>query len=221
MLRLTISLCFTIILFALPNQSCAASDWISAPRPSFPSSSLRKGSEGAVKLRVVVAKDGNVTEATISKSSGDAVLDETARRAVLEWKMKTSAIKPADLAKGREEIIEFRQEAPLVARHPDRVAFFQGKGGMVGETELSKLWMFAPFPSYPLEARRHYQEGVAWIALTIGKEGKTQDIRLLKSSKFKILDDAAVSAVALWRAHKQYVGRKVVLPVSFVLARRR
>src|SRR5207302_10735516 len=87
----------------------AASDWLSAPKPNFPSNALRKGSEGSVRLRLLLARDGSVTNARILKTSGDPVLDETARSAVLKWKMKPGAIKASDLTRGRDEVIEFRQ----------------------------------------------------------------------------------------------------------------
>src|SRR5437588_6238757 len=112
-----------LILFG-SNAQAAASDWLSAPKPNFPPSALRKGSEGSVRLKLVFARDGSVTSAKVFKSSGDSVLDETARNAVLKWKMKPGAIKPSDLTKGRVEVIEFRQEAALAAVYPDRKASF-------------------------------------------------------------------------------------------------
>jgi TonB family protein len=94
-------LALVIVATVLKGHSLdAASVWSSAPKPNFPQSSLRKGSEGFVKLRIIVAKDGHVTNAVITKSSGDGVLDNTARNAVFKWKMNTAVIKPDYLTKG-------------------------------------------------------------------------------------------------------------------------
>ena len=66
--------------------------------------------------------DGSVRESRIIKGSGDSALDRAAQEAVLKWKMKPSAIKASDFTKGREGVIEFRQQASIAARYPDCVA---------------------------------------------------------------------------------------------------
>jgi TonB family protein len=101
----------------------ATSDWLSAPLPTFPTSALKKGSEGSVKLQVVLAKDGHVIRTRILRSSGDPALDAAAQRAVSNWRMKPSAIRSSDLTKGRETIVEFKQEALVAAVYPDRRAY--------------------------------------------------------------------------------------------------
>src|SRR5438105_3903142 len=127
-MRATIPLCLAIISFALSDDvQGATSDWLLAPKPAFPTPALKKGSEGSVKLRIVLAQDGSVAAATVSKSSRDPVLDETARKAVLKWKMRPAVIKPSDLTKGREEIIEFRQEALVAATYPGWKAAFSNE----------------------------------------------------------------------------------------------
>lgn len=200
-------------VFALPfliflDARAAPSDWLSAPKPNFPSSALRKGSEGSVKLRLLLAKDGSIMSATILKSSGDAVLDETARNAVLKWKMKPSAIKLSDLTKGRTEIIEFRQEAVLAAVYPDRKASFDS-------WERTEWWMYAPFPSYPLSERRLHHSGTVLLFGRIGDDGRVNDVIVLQSSGYPELDRCAAAALRLWRAHKEHAGLKFKIPIRF------
>src|SRR5437660_5312957 len=114
-----IAILLLVVAMSLPPSiEAAASDWLSSPKPKFPTTSLQKGSEGFVKLRIVLAKDGSVTSAKVLKSSGDSTLDETTRSAVLKWRMKPSAITPLDLERGRDEVIEFKQEALLAAVYP-------------------------------------------------------------------------------------------------------
>ena len=129
--------------------------------------------------------------------------------------MRPSSIKPVDLAKGRETIVEFKQEAPIAARYPDRIASFE-----ISEHELANIWMFAPFPSYPREARERHEEGRVQVGVTIGKSGEAQNVKIVKSSGHSYLDQAALRAVALWRAHKEYAGRKFDFPIIFTLARK-
>ncbi|HJW38727.1 MAG TPA: energy transducer TonB [Candidatus Udaeobacter sp.] len=197
-----------------------ASDWRSAPKPDFPSEALKTGSEGSVRLRIVLAKDGSVTQATISKSSEDRALDELARKAVLEWKMKPDALKLTDLTSGREIVMDFRQEAPIAVVHPDRVAAFATNGGIISATKTSQIWMFAPFPSYPLAARARQEQGTVLIRLTIGKNGEPESMQIARSSGYPLLDQSAIGAVRLWRAHKEYVGLKLNLPINFGLVHR-
>src|SRR5947209_9214016 len=110
----SILICFAALMLAIPTPTqSASSDWLSAPKPKFPSSALKNGSEGSVRLRIVLAKDGTVVRATVLKSSGDRVLDETAQKGILKWRMKPTALGSRDLTEGRQEIIDFRQEAAI------------------------------------------------------------------------------------------------------------
>jgi TonB family protein len=161
-------------------------------------------------VRTYIGQDGGVTRATISKSSGDATLDDAARTAVLKWKMKPVAIKPEYLTKGYEQRIDFRQEAPIAARYRDRHAYFS-------TYQSAKIWTFAPFPEYPFHERLVRTEGVAMVRIAIGADGRTASATVAKSSGNANLDNAAVAAVRLWRAHREYAGQHFVLPVRFTL----
>ena len=191
----------------------ATSDWLSAPLPTFPTSALKKGSEGSVKLHVVLAKDGHVIRTTILRSSGDPALDAAAQRAVSNWRMKPSAIRSSDLTKGRETIVEFKQEALVAAVYSDRRAYWESWKNL-------DMWMFAPFPSYPLSEREQHHTGRVVMKVTIGEDGRVASAQVLRSSGYPRLDESAVKAVRLWRAHKQFAGKQGVLPVDFVMGRR-
>ena len=209
-----------MLLYFVSFGQAAGSDWLKSPQPKFPQAALKNYSEGSVRLRVLMAEDGSVRDVRVIKSSGVSTLDRAAQEAVLQWKMKPAAIKSTDLTKGRDEIIEFKQEAPIAAVYPDRAACVGAKQS-IGSPTFLKMWMFAPFPSYPLEARQSHEQGTAVIAFTIGKTGNTENIQLMKSSGFRILDEAALRAIALWRAHQQYAGGKVMIPINFTMTARR
>jgi len=162
-----------------------------------------------VKLRIVVTKDGAVDHAVVVKSSGNRELDEAAQRGVLTWKMKRAAIKPTDLVQGREVLIDFREEAAVAARYPDRVT------AAFSHTDDANIWRSAPFPSYPMEARLRHEEGLVQVKVKIGANGNVERVEVLQSSGHKSLDDAAVSAVQRWKAHPQYSGRTIAVPVQF------
>ena len=204
-------------VFALPfliflDAQAASSDWLLAPKPNFPARALQKGSEGSVRLKLLFAQDGSVTSAELLKTSGDATLDESARNAVLKWKLKPATIKQSDLTKGRDELIEFKQEALLAAVYPDRTAYF-------GSWEHTEWWMFAPFPSYPLSERRLRHTGTVILYGKIVQDGHVMDIRVLTSSGYPELDQCAVAALRLWRAHKKYAGTQFKVPIRFRIGR--
>lgn len=202
------------LIVALPFCAGGApSDWLSAPKPTFPTGALSAGSEGSVKLRVVLAKDGHVLTTTVLRSSGDRRLDTAAQQAVSKWRMKLSAVKPSDLATGRDTIVEFKQEALLAAVYPDRTAYFTSWNHV-------DVWMFAPFPAYPLDARRQHHTGKVLVGVTIGKDGRVVSVQMLQSSGHNALDEAAIKAVRLWRAHKQFAGKKYTVPINFTMSGR-
>jgi len=57
---------------------------LAAPPPHYPSIGLRRRLEGIVLLRVTVTEDGRPREVTIERSSGHRVLDDAARKQVLQ-----------------------------------------------------------------------------------------------------------------------------------------
>jgi len=170
---------------------------------------LERNSEGVVKLRIVVTKDGAVDHAVVVKSSGDRELDETAQRGVLSWKMKRAAIKPTDLVQGREVLIDFREEAAVAARYPG------GSSASFSYATNVGMWRSAPFPYYPVDARMRHEEGTVQVKVKIGTNGNVERAEVLQGSGHKSLDDAAVSAMQHWKAHPQYSGRTVAVPVHF------
>jgi len=210
-----IFVCVCTALFAVPTELCAAlSDWLSAPKPNFPPSALRKGSEGSVKLKLLLTQDGSVTSAKIFKTSGDPVLDEAARNAVLRWKMKSNAIKRSDLTKGRVEEIEFRQEAMMGAKYPGFIARFESE-------RQWKPWTFAPFPNYSVDARLRGHEGTVLVRATIAVDGSVVAVQIAKPSGYTDLDSSAANAVRHWRAHRQYAGQELLVPIQFSRTRSR
>lgn len=208
--RLLALVSFLAIAVLLPVCANAASIWASKPDPKFPEPALRKGSEGYVIVRAYIQTDGTVARATISKTSGDATLDEAARTAVLKWKMNSAAVKPTYLTKGYDQRIDFRQEAPIAARYRDRAGWF-------GSFRSARIWTYAPFPEYPAHERLMKSEGIVYIKVTIGPDGGVALAEVVKSSGYPNLDKAALEAIRKWRAHREFAGKHGVMPVHFSL----
>lgn len=217
-MRTALSVLFgTFVAFTV--YSATASDWKEQPKPNFPPAALEENAQGFVRLRVVIKKDGTVDHAAIVQSSSNSLLDEAAQRGVLKWKLKRAAIKRSDITTGREVVIDFREEAAVAAIYPDGVIASFGRENAISQT-AGKLWRSAPFPSYPTEARQLHETGTVWLKVTIGNHGSVERVQVLQSSGHRILDDAAVRAVRLWKAQPQYAGRTKTFPIHFSLSHR-
>jgi len=58
------------------------------PSPGYPEMARQQGYEGVVLVAAEILADGRVGRAVISKSSGYAILDQTAIKAVMAWKFE-------------------------------------------------------------------------------------------------------------------------------------
>jgi TonB family protein len=201
---------FGLIPALVCDAGAKTSDWLSAPKPKFPTEALKKGSEGSVKLQLVVDKEGHVVSSRIARSSGDPALDAAAQAGVAKWRMNPSAIKPSDLTSGRLEIVEFKQEAMAGAIYPDRRGYFE-------EFKTPDRLMYAPFRSYPLEERAEHHTGEVLIGAITDADGQVTEVVLLKSPGYHELDRCALAAVRLWRVHKQYAGKRFKVPIRFAM----
>lgn len=78
----------TTALAPMPQSITAArfdADYLSNPKPVYPTASRRLGEEGKVLLRVRVSPEGMVLAIELKKSSGYSRLDDSARAAVERW----------------------------------------------------------------------------------------------------------------------------------------
>lgn len=195
-------------MLAVSAVDGATSVWASAPKPNFPEAALKKGSEGYVMVRGHVDATGAVTRVVISKSSGESTLDEAARRAVLKWKMKTEAIKPEYRANGYQVRFDFRQEGPVALKYRNRSGYFSSY-------KDAQIWKYVALPEYPIHEMGIRASGTTMVAITIGPGGEVVNAEVVKTSGYPNLDKSALAAVRLWRAHEQYAGRRLVVPVHF------
>ena len=65
-------------------------------------------------------------------------------------------------------------------------------------------------PVYPAWALEQDIESEVTVSLTIGAEGDVRDVRVQKSSGYPDFDDAAVTAVSLWRFAPALVGDRAI-----------
>ncbi|MFC1824356.1 energy transducer TonB, partial [Thermodesulfobacteriota bacterium] len=88
--------------------------------------------------------------------------------------------------------------------------------------EAVPLYKQNPPPEYPRLARRRGYQGRVLLEVLVNQEGKVQDLRLLQSSGFPVLDRAAMASVRKWgfepgRKGDDAVDMWVKVPVRFQL----
>lgn len=79
-------------------------------------------------------------------------------------------------------------------------------------------------PEYPSQAKRLKQEGVVVLALFINERGGLDNIEVVQSSGFPLLDEAAIAAERRSRFRPAYlrdrpVACRATVPYRFVLPR--
>jgi protein TonB len=83
-----------------------------------------------------------------------------------------------------------------------------------------------PPPRYPEKARLRKQEGTVLLDVRISTDGTSEDVRVLSSSGYALLDRAALEAVRQWRfvpakRGSQLIEANVEVPIKFQIQRRR
>jgi TonB family protein len=99
---------------------------------------------------------------------------------------------------------EFRK-APMPAQFPP----------LLPPDAEEKLILEKPTPEYPIDARRNRMEGTGVFKLLINqKTGAVSSVRILKSTGYRILDEAAVRGLKNWR-FRPPTGQGALVPVTF------
>ena len=77
------------------KRELAYPDYGRNPALTYPPLAQRRGFEGRVVLRVLVSKEGRALKVSLAKSSGHAILDRAAIKAVKEWAFKPGKLNGA------------------------------------------------------------------------------------------------------------------------------
>ena len=84
-------------------------------------------------------------------------------------------------------------------------------------------YAYNPPPDYPLVMREQGIGGVVWLRVWVDGEGRPGEIRLVRGSGYRLLDDAAMRAVRHWRfvparSGDQTTASWVEFPIRFALS---
>ena len=87
-------------------------------------------------------------------------------------------------------------------------------------TGKRSVWVYKAPPAYPREAEVARLEGTTLVKVKIATDGTPERVEVTKSSGHQLLDEAAISAIRKWRAHKQFAGKIEQIPITFEWAGR-
>lgn len=120
--------------------------------------------------------------------------------------------------------------APSIAEAASAVSPAEAVASTAATTESTAIsaprfdaaYLNNPPPSYPASSRRLGEEGRVVLRVFVTAEGRTNDIRIERSSGYARLDRAATDAVSRWRfvpaaQLDRPVGAWVLVPISFAL----
>jgi TonB family protein len=181
---------------------------IYAPRPQYPYEARARRQTGAgVASLVVDPSTGVVKNAEMARSTGHKILDNATLSAFRQWRFRPGLVAmvniPITFTMGGYVINQLQVTKNL---NMDTVlAPFLGKGTV----------LHGPNPAYPRNAAWTDKQGKGTYELHVGKDGKVEDVRILKSSGDNTFDGVAVSTLRKWRLRK---GPLIVeLPLAFKL----
>ena len=181
---------------------------IYAPRPQYPYEARARRIAGAGEAVLAVDLNmGVVTKAEMARSTGSPILDNAALAAFRQWQFK-----PGTVWKVRIPITFTMRGSVLTQlvvmhkRDMDKMlAPFLGK-----DTVLN-----GPSPTYPLSPPWTNKQGDGKYELRVGKNGKVEQVKILKSLGDRTFDRVAVDTLREWQLRR---GPMVIeLPPAFKL----
>jgi protein TonB len=120
-------------------------------------------------------------------------------------------VEPALLEKKRPDLPKVEEVAEEIAQASVASAASRAQMG-AEDDELPPALVSNPAPPYPPEARAAGQQGVVMLRVTVSAAGTVAKLSLYESSGIPTLDQAALTAVPLWRFQP---GRRHGVPAEY------
>ena len=133
--------------------------------------------------------------------------------------------------------VEVEPPRPVAVEPPQKQARQQRLTSGLSQKQATKLaaavtkpvaasYLDNPPPRYPEKARLRKQEGTVLLDVRVRTDGTSEDVRVLSSSGYALLDGAALEAVRKWRfvpakRGSQLIEANVEVPIKFQIQRRR
>jgi TonB family protein len=199
---------------AVPSNAVRIGGGIAPPkkikdvRPVYPSAAKDAGVQGVVIIEALIAEDGKVQAARILRSIPQ--LDDAALDAVRQWEFTPTLLNGAAIPVVMTVTVNFTLAGSsgvagggvaggvsvVPPPPPPPPAPLSGDAVRVGGNIRPPSKLVDMRAVYPAEAQQARIQGVVILEILIGKDGKVEKARLLRS--IPLLDQAAVDAVLQW-----------------------
>jgi TonB family protein len=181
---------------------------IYAPRPQYPYEARARRQVGAgVAILAVDPNTGVVNKAEMAISTGYGVLDNAALAAFRQWQFKPGTVSKVKIP------IRFTMGGSVITKltvmhkrdMDEMLTPFLGKNTVLN----------GPNPRYPVYPPWTDKHGDGKYELDVGKNGKVEQVKILKRSGDATFDRVAVDTLRKWRLRR---GPMVIeLPLAFKL----
>jgi TonB family protein len=158
---------------------------IETPAPVFPQGE-KASPDATVTIQFKIDDGGRVDYANVAKSSGSDALDAAAMEAVMAYRFEAPAPSSTANRPLYTKVVAFNTSG-AAAQAPQPDAHYAG----APDTE-ARLVRTVPL-EYPIEARKKNQQGDVLLELKIGAGGSMDGARVIQTSGFPVLDDAAIA----------------------------
>ena len=187
----------TAQLVIIPAEQRALA--VYAPPPQYPLAARMANVTGrGIAILDIDPRTGFVKAARMNPSTGDKDLDHAALAAFRQWRFRPGGTSRVNVP------IRFTMSSSLPATSRP------SKNGR-------QYALYAPPPVYPAEARSRHLTGVGIVLAEIDqKTGYVTAARMLQSTGYRLLDEAALNACRQWRFKPGTVSR-VRIPIRFLM----
>jgi TonB family protein len=196
------------IISAVPNAATAQLVIVSsksramatyAPPPQYPRAArMANVTGGGTAILDIDPHTGLVKAARMNPSTGDKDLDHAALAAFRQWRFRRGETSRVNVP------IRFTKGSGLPATSRS-------------STKVRQHAVYAPLPVYPAEAQSKHLTGIGIVLIEVDlKTGSVTAARMLQSTGYRILDEAALNAFRQWQFKPDTVSR-VRIPIRFLM----
>ena len=187
----------TAQLVTIPAEQRALA--VYAPPPQYPLAARMANVTGrGIAILDIDPRTGLVKAARMNPSTGDKDLDHAALTAFRQWRFRTGETSRVNVP------IRFTTSSGLPATSRP------SKNGR-------QYALYAPPPVYPAEARSRHLTGIGIVLAEVDQRtGYVTAARMLQSTGYLVLDEAALKAFRQWRFKPRTVSH-VRIPIRFLM----
>ncbi len=167
-----------------PIYPKAAGVLIAHPEPKYPEAALQQWLEGDGVFTVVFdAATGVAASVIVDKSTGHALLDDAAKKALMRWRSK-----PRELS---------AMTVPFKFRLMDP----EGRSYLEKVRAARRFATYSPIPNSPTHLWRSYYRGGYGVYRMIvdPNTGRVVEVKVVDTSSSAKIDDTAINAFRQWR----------------------